>query len=98
MDSFGFSDDLRQKIYSSQSELPSTEFVVMEENAQALDVFLYCQSQWRYSTNGITGLDYTAVLAVIAVRIKKKNQSRVMDEVRLIESGALKAISKKRDS
>lgn len=71
------------------------DFLVMEENRKALEVFLSCQTQWRYSFRGITGLDYSAVLSVISL-YRPTSRKRLFEKVRLIESGALSAISRMR--
>lgn len=73
------------------------EFVVMPSNAPALDVFLTCQTQWRYSSIGIVGLDYTAVTHVIGLRYRKRRrQNEILTDVHLIESGALSVIAAER--
>jgi hypothetical protein len=97
-ESFGLPQDLRDQILRTtiEQETPA-DFVVMPEAAPALDVFLFCQTQWRTAMSGVTGLDYTAVIAVIKTRFKKSRQRRqILEDVRLIESGALAAISKAR--
>lgn len=96
MDAFGLSDDLKAQILESAKSTQPEHFTVLEENAQALDVFMFCQTQWRQSMIGPTGLDYTAVISVISVRVRKKNRKQVLDDVHLIESGALRAISKRK--
>lgn len=96
-DNFGLTDEMREQIMANAGVEESTDFVVLPENAQALDVFLFCQSQWRTSMSGLTGLDYSAVISVISLRCKKrKHQNELLAEVRLIESGALSAISRMR--
>ncbi len=66
-------------------------------NALAFGIFMECQTQWRHSFNGVTGLDYTALIATIKLKIpKRKQRIQVMSDVRLIESGALKVIAQQR--
>lgn len=96
MDAFGLSDDLKSQILGDAEKTQPEHFTVLEESSQALDVFLFCQTQWRQSMLGPTGLDYTAVISVISVRVSKKNRKQVLDDVHLIESGALRAISKRK--
>ncbi len=75
------------------------EFIVLEENAPALDIFLFCQTQWRTSMSGLIGLDYTAVINVIATRHRKrKKQNQLLTDVHLIEQGALKAIARMKEN
>lgn len=97
MDAFGLPEELRDRIRQDVPEAPQN-FTVMPENAQAFDVFIRCQTQWRHSFSGVTGLDYTALIQVIRVCIPKKQRNQIFDDVRLIESGALRAISKRRES
>jgi len=85
---------MREQMLAHSGLKRPDQFVVLPSNAEALDVFLFCQSQWRISMAGATGLDYTAVVAVISTRTKKrKHQQQLLADVRLIESGALKAMS-----
>tara|TARA_A100000171_G_C2136223_1_gene150470 strand:+ start:634 stop:915 length:282 start_codon:yes stop_codon:yes gene_type:complete len=75
------------------------DFIVLEENAEALDIFIFCQTQWRTSMSGPTGLDYTAVINVIATRHRKrKKQNQLLTDVHLIEQGALNAIARKKEN
>lgn len=99
MDAFQIPPEMRAQIEASQGEpeepVPD-EFIVLEENWSALALFFTCTTQWRYSFSGITGLDYTALINVINLK-HKKNREQLFDDVRLIESGALQAISRKRE-
>ncbi|WP_058022042.1 DUF1799 domain-containing protein [Pseudohongiella spirulinae] len=97
-DQFGLSQELREQILAdTDPQTIDQDFVVLAENAEALDVFMFCQSQWRTSMSGLIGLDYTAVIAVIALRYKKrKTQRDLLESVRLVESGALGAFAKMR--
>jgi len=52
------------------------------------------QTQWRHGFAGITGLDYTAVIAVINLYEPRRAQQRdLLDEIAALESGALRAFS-----
>jgi len=68
------------------------EFYLWHDHAVAFDVFLMCQTQWNMVQGiGITGLNYVAVCSVMdAVGIKDRD--KVLRDIRLIESGALKTI------
>lgn len=96
MEAFGIPEEMREKIEASarDREIPD-DFIVMEENWPALEVFLTCQTQWRYSMSGPIGIDYTSLLSVISLYSAKKKR-QLFDEVRLIELGALNAISEMR--
>ena len=50
----------------------------------------FCHTQWRVATGGITGLDYTAILACLrSLGIKRERQQELFAQVRAIESGVL---------
>lgn len=86
---------MREQILNDAGSGQPADFIVMPDAAPALDIFLFCQTQWRSSMSGITGLDYTAVISVIKMRVKKNRTRRqLLDDVRLIESGALAALSR----
>lgn len=69
----------------------------MEDNLPAFEIFCACGSQWRHSMNGVTGLDYTAVIAVINLKVKKKQRERVFDDIQLLETGALQQINRRKN-
>jgi hypothetical protein len=46
--------------------------------------------------DGITGLNYSGVIAVISLYAKKKNRLDILHEVSAIERGFLQAINDKR--
>ncbi|MCH8500150.1 MAG: DUF1799 domain-containing protein [Marinobacter sp.] len=77
----------------------SSEFMVLPENFRAVEVFAACNTQWRYAgmTGTCTGLDYTALSAVMAMLgIEDAREIRdTFERVRLIESGALDAMREK---
>lgn len=65
------------------------DFGVWEENWSALDMFLACQTQLRFSPDGtLIGLDYNAVKVVLEMNEK---ESTFVD-IQMIESGALSKI------
>lgn len=71
-------------------------FYVHPDNWKAFKVFEACRTQWRVSVGMgsavYQGLDYAAVVAVIdAMGVKKP--SRVFNQVRAIEYGALSVIN-----
>lgn len=92
------SQEMREKILGSMASSPAADFIVLEESWPALEIFLRCQSQWRYTMSGITGMDYTAVISVIELSCRKKRRREsLFRDVCLIEQGALKTFSKKRE-
>jgi hypothetical protein len=56
----------------------------------ALTLFIDVLTQWRMSMNGVTGLDYTALAAVMGIRgIADADRGALFDDIRIMESAAL---------
>lgn len=74
------------------------EYEVWPENWDALQLFLACSTQWRYSgmTGAPTGLDYTAVMAVLPMYSDVPRDT--MDRVRILEATALRELRKQRET
>lgn len=72
-------------------------FWVLEENWEALQLFLSCVTQWRYAPmGGVTGLDYAAVLAVMEMhQIARKNRKQRLSQLQWIERGALSVMNER---
>lgn len=80
-----------------QKQQHADKFDLWDENTPAFTLFQQCQTQWNVSMSGITGLNYPAlqsVMAMTAIPIEK--QTLLFEEIRLIESGFLSAISEQR--
>jgi len=81
-----------------QEQTQEHDFEVFPENWEALLIFLDASTQWRYrlmATNmGFiserTGLDYTALEAVMRLR-RAKDKADAFDRIRTLESAALEA-------
>lgn len=84
---------IQQVIASDDFFIPS----IMEDNLTAFDIFRSCGTQWRFSMSGVTGLDYTAVINVIKMKVKKKQRERVFDDIQLLETGALQQINRRKN-
>ena len=82
-------------------ELPAViedeNFTVFYDAKLALELFFAVQTQWNYSMDGITGLNYAGVLAVVALYSKKRDRLNLLHEVSAIERGFLKAVNEKRN-
>jgi len=65
----------------------------LPENWEALQVFLACQTQWRYAgmTGVRTGLDYTALDVVMRIRQTQDLQDALW-RIQEIERAALNAL------
>jgi len=71
----------------------SQDFPVYAESWPAVEIFLFCQFQWRQGFSGIEGLDYAAVMPVIALRYPRKSkQLEVLDDINALEFGVMTAI------
>lgn len=63
--------------------------------AQVVEVFIGMSTQWRIGMNGATGLDYSALPFVLkAFNVRKKDWGWMLDDIRLMESVALKEMRK----
>jgi len=70
------------------------DFRVFPENWPALQLFLRVVTQWRYAADQPTGLDYTAVIAVMAVE-EAPDRRDLLDRVQVMELAALQEFRKK---
>ena len=77
----------------SQKNNTDNNFYVLQQNWIYLEMFLRCQTQWRVGLSGIIGLDYTSVVEMIKLYNIKDSVSMI-EKIQIIESGALKAMSK----
>jgi hypothetical protein len=72
------------------------DFTVFYDATLALEVFFAVQTQWNYSMDGLTGLNYSSVIAVIALYSKKRDRLTLLHEVAEVERGFLRAINEKK--
>lgn len=63
-------------------------FEVWEENWQALQIFLRCQTQWRVSMSGLVGLDYGALEWVTKLFVVE-DPLRMLEQIQVIEAVVL---------
>lgn len=74
------------------------DFVVFYDAWRAVKLFFKVQTQWLYSMDGISGLNYSAVIDVIELHEKnEKKRIELFDEVSAFERGFLKAVQEKRN-
>lgn len=84
MAAFGFSlDDLDEQVIE-----------IWPDVAPSLNVFKALNTQWRIGLNGCTGLDYNCIPAVMDL-MDIDDRATVFDDIRLMESVALKEMHKK---
>jgi hypothetical protein len=68
------------------------------ENMQAFGLFDRLGTQWRVGMSGATGLDYTAVQAVMVLTgVKRSDQPALFDDIRVLERAALDVMAEGRE-
>jgi len=66
------------------------DFVVWWCGWDALNHFISFETQWRVGFDGRTGLDYTAVLSVLALHYPRRiARLEMFDDIKAIEQGAM---------
>ena len=69
---------------------------VWPEHWDAVRFFLRLPTQWRYGMNGRTGLDYTAVLAMLReMRLPRDKREEIFAGVQVMEIAALEEMKRK---
>lgn len=70
------------------------DFVVWFDAWPAIEIFALIQTQWRHGFNGVTGLDYAAIIPVIALHYPyRPEQLEMLNDINAIESGAMFAFN-----
>lgn len=70
-------------------------FEVWQENWQAVVFFSRLSTQWRSGMAGPTGLDYTAVLALLrTLRLPRAEADALFDDVQVMEGEALREMAR----
>lgn len=87
-------DDAVLGIKTEKKEVDNN-FYVLENNWQAVKLFLRCQTQWRVSMSGIIGLDYTTVLEMIKLYGIEDSVSMI-EKLQVIEAGVLQVLNKEK--
>lgn len=69
---------------------------LFEENAQAYQLFLYMQTQWRVSMGGPLGLDYSVAMRKMdRMKLSEAEYDWLEADLRLMEFAALDAMREK---
>lgn len=69
---------------------------IWPDTAAALALFTRLGTQWRIGMGGATGLDYTAVSAVLTrQRLPPAEEDALFEDIRVMESAALAAMRTK---
>ena len=74
---------------------PEKDFEVWEENWNVVELFLRVSTQWRTSIGGVTGLDYSAVIAVINMYAYPEPCS-VLEDLQVMEVAAMAELNKEK--
>lgn len=80
-----------QRYLQAQQEAAAAPFEVLWRNRRAVELFLFCQSQWSAAPmGGRMGLNYVAVRGQMLDRgWSRKRRADVMARVHLVEHAAL---------
>lgn len=78
----------------TRADVAEQEMVdVLGENFESVALFVDLSTQWRCHMKGAYGLDYGVLPAVMRIRgIKRARWSEFFDDVRIMESEALKTL------
>lgn len=69
---------------------------VWPEHWDAVHFFLRLPTQWRYGMSGRTGLDYTAVMSLLAtMRLPPDKADEILESVQVMEMAALEEMKRK---
>lgn len=78
-----------------------SDFEMWPENWEALLTFLSVKTQWRVIAGMggaiYQGIDYTSLIEVIKLNVKKNKRSQMFKDVQFIELGALSELNRKKD-
>ena len=73
---------------------PTADFEVWEENWQAIEMFVRCQTQWRTAMSGVLGLDYGAVAWILRL-YEVKDQRAVLEDLQIMEAAAMAKLNER---
>ena len=73
---------------------PAGDFEVWEENWEAVEMFLRCQTQWRTTMNGVLGLDYGAVAWILRL-YEVEDQRAVLEDLQIMEAAAMATLNER---
>ena len=69
------------------------DFEVLPENWAAVQLFLRCQTQWRTTSAGVCGLDYSAVQWVFRL-YEVENPRELLEDLQVMEAAAIEILNK----
>jgi hypothetical protein len=66
---------------------------IYPDNMAPVAIFVDLTTQWRVGMNGITGLDYGALPAVLSIRqIKRDDRAEIFECLQVMERATLKKV------
>lgn len=74
---------------------PEKNFEVFSENWDVVSLFLRCQTQWRTSAGGVTGLCYADVIAT-AKLFEYDNLPSLLQDLQIMEITAMAEMNKEK--
>ena len=69
------------------------DFEVWQENWEAVEMFLRCQTQWRTSMSGLLGLDYGAVQWLFRL-YEVKDPRSLLEHLQVMEGAVMQILNK----
>lgn len=82
----------------SKEDMPDEAVEVFPDNWDAFLVFDGMSTQWRTGAVGATGLDYNVIpLVAKSIGVRKKELGSILQDIRVMESEALKVMIEERD-
>jgi hypothetical protein len=75
---------------------PEGDFAVWEENWQAIEMFMRCQTQWRTTMSGVLGLDYGAVAWILRL-YEVEDQRSMLEDLQVMEAAAMTVLNERSD-
>jgi hypothetical protein len=69
------------------------DFEVLPENWAAVQLFLRCQTQWRTTSAGVCGFDYSAVQWVFRL-YEVENPRELLEDLQIMEAAAIEIMNK----
>lgn len=83
----------------TKEDIPDEVVEVFPDNWKAFLTFDSMSTQWRVGGLGATGLDYSVLpLVCSSVGIKKKEIPEILQDLRVLESEALKVMIEQREN
>ena len=78
------------------ADYATEDFEVWPDNMLALNLFITMQTQWIVGAGGVTGLNYIPLFSRMdRMKLSEQEYEWMFDDIRVIESEALKAINTK---